>query len=299
VGAARSGTTSLYEYLGSVPGVYIAPIKEPHYFAPSISEDNRVAKFVTHDTSQYLSLYQGVKNESAIGEASASYLWDVESPKAIHDVVPDARIIIILRDPIERAFSHYLMSVHQRQETLPFYDAMQNDYRRSDKGYFASHLYVDLGLYSEQVKRHLDTFGPEHVKILMFEDFIKDTQAAVNDVLQFLGLKAYVPSNIGAVYDPYVNPTKRTRMISRLSKIAFGSRTAHMARDVLKTARRSKANDSLSAKDIRIQKLLQPTYKSSAPEDGRLYLQDIYWADVLKLKSILGRASVPWHNFME
>gem|GEM_PF-1744926 len=298
MGAARSGTTSLYEYLGSVPGVYVAPIKEPHYFAPSVSENNRIARFVTHDKSQYLSLYKDVKNESAIGEASASYLWDVESPKAIHDVVPDARIIIILRDPIQRAFSHYLMSVRQRQETLPFYDAMENDYKRSDKGYFVSHLYVDLGLYSQQVTRHLDTFGPEHVKILMFEEFIKDTKAAVNDVLQFLGLEPYVPSNIGAVYDPYLNPTKRTRMISRLSKLAFGSRTASMARDVLKTARRTRKN-SASAKDSLVQKLLQATYKSAAPEDGIRYLQEIYRHDVAKLKSIIGRSSVPWPNFME
>jgi hypothetical protein len=298
VGAARSGTTSLYEYLGSVPGVYVAPIKEPHYFAPSVSENNRIARFVTHDKSQYLSLYKDVKNESAIGEASASYLWDVESPKAIHDVVPDARIIIILRDPIQRAFSHYLMSVRQRQETLPFYDAMENDYKRSDKGYFVSHLYVDLGLYSQQVTRHLDTFGHEHVKILMFEEFIKDTKAAVNDVLQFLGLEPYVPSNIGAVYDPYLNPTKRTRMISRLSELAFGSRTVSMARDVLKTARRTRKNSS-SAKDSLVQKLLQATYKSAAPEDGTRYLQEIYRHDVAKLKSIIGRSSVPWPNFME
>ena len=73
MGAARSGTTSLYEYLGSVPGVYVAPIKEPHYFAPSLSENNRVARYVTHDKNQYLSLYKDVKNEEAIGEASASY----------------------------------------------------------------------------------------------------------------------------------------------------------------------------------------------------------------------------------
>ncbi|MDP9288761.1 MAG: hypothetical protein M3P08_11265 [Thermoproteota archaeon] len=100
---------------------------------------------------------------------------------------------------------------------MPFYDAIENDYKRSDKCYFASHLYVDLGLYSEQVRRVPDTFGPDHVTILTFEEFIKDMQAAVNEVLNFLGLEPYVPRNMGAVYDPSVNPTKRTRMISRLS----------------------------------------------------------------------------------
>lgn len=76
----------------------------------------------------------------------------------------------------------------------------------------------------EQVRRVPDPFGPEHVTILTFEEFIKDTQAAVNEVLNFLGLEPYVPSNIEEVYDPHLNPTTRTRMISRLSKIAFGPR---------------------------------------------------------------------------
>lgn len=69
----------------------------------------------------------------------------------------------------------------------------------------------------------------------MFEEFIKDTQAVVSDVLEFLGLGPYVPSNIGTVYDPYLNPTKRTRMVSRLSKIAFHSKTTDMAYEFLKT----------------------------------------------------------------
>jgi hypothetical protein len=190
------------------------------------------------------------------------------------------------------------MSVRQRQETLPFYDAIHKDYTRSDKGYFVSHLYVDLGLYGEQLRRYLNTFGPKNVKILMFEEFIKDTQAAVSDVLQFLGLETYVPSNLGTVYDPYLNPTKRTRMVSRLSKIAFHSQTTDMAHEILKTARRAVRKNSDPTKASHAQELLKSTYKSAVPEDGGIYLNEIYRNDVIKLKSILGR-SVPWPNFME
>lgn len=257
-----------------------------------------ISRFVTHDKSQYLNLFKNVKNQEAIGEASASYLWDIQSPKAIHDVVPNARIILILRDPVERAFSHYLMSVRQRQEILPFYDAIDKDYKRSDKGYFISHLYVDLGLYSEQLRRYLDTFGPKNVKILIFEEFIKDTKAAVNDVLEFLGLQPYEPSNIDTVYDPYLNPTKRTRMVSRLSKIAFPSKATDMAHELLKTARRAVGKNSHPTNDGRVQELLKATYVSAVPEDGKIYLKQIYRNDVIKLKSTLGR-SVPWPNFME
>lgn len=283
--------------MGAVPGVYIASVKEPHYFAPSVSENNRFSRFVTHDKNQYLSLYKDVKEEVAIGEASASYLWDVQSPDAIHNLLADARIIMILRDPVERAFSQYLMSVRQRDETLPFYDAIEKDYNRSDKGYFVSHLYVELGLYSEQVRRYLDTFGPKQVKILIFQEFIKDTQAAVNDVLQFLGLDPYRPTNITEVYDPYLNPTRRSRIISHVSKLSFHSRGASMARRAFKTASRTMRKNSLASNNARAQKLLQASYRSAVPEDGRAYLKDIYHGDVAKLRSIVGR-SLPWPNFM-
>src|ERR1051325_186535 len=105
VGAARSGTTSLYEYLSQAHSIYMSPIKEPHFFAPNArsSQYSRVIR----DWYEYLKLFDHVKNEIAIGEASPSYLWDHESPTFIQRTIPQARIIILLRDPIKRAFSHY------------------------------------------------------------------------------------------------------------------------------------------------------------------------------------------------
>jgi hypothetical protein len=297
VGAARSGTTSLYEYLGRVPRVFIAPVKEPHYFAPSVSENNAISRFVTHDRKQYLELFKNVKNEDAIGEASASYLWDIQSPKAIHDAVPDARIIMILRDPIERAFSHYLMSVRQKEETLPFYDAIEKDYKSSEKGYFISHLYVELGLYAEQIGRYIETFGFKNIKVLIFEDFIKEPQTAVNDVLEFLGLEPYRPANIGKVYDPYLNSTNRRRSISLLSRFVFRSKTADKANEIFKTATTMTSKNSQTDKDSRAQQILRTTYASAVPEDGKRYLKEVYHKDVTNVISILGK-SVPWPNFI-
>ena len=122
-------------------------------------------------------------------------LRDVQSPKAIHDVVPNARIIMILRDPVERSFSH--------DKNRKFYHLMIQS-TRTTKGQIRDTLFListsELGLYGEQLRRYLDTFGPKNVKILLFEEFIKDTQATVSDVLEFLGLGPSVPSNIETVY---------------------------------------------------------------------------------------------------
>jgi hypothetical protein len=304
VGAARSGTTSLYEYLGRVPGVYMPTVKEPHYFAPSVPENNHISRFVTHDKTKYLSLYKDVKDEPAVGDASPSYLVDVDSPKAIHSIVPDARIIMILRDPIERAFSHYLMNVRERWETLPFYDAIQKDYTRSQKGYFVSHLYVETGFYSGQVERYLRTFGSSRVKILIFEEFIKDTEAAVKDVLEFLGLPMFIPSNAKMVYNPHSHPIERGQLVRRISKIALRSKTSARVREGLRTVLpnsswRAIRKKFLPVKDSLTQDVvLKTSCKPNIPENARVFLQKLYNEDVVKLKLILGR-ELSWNNFME
>src|ERR1700693_2394465 len=181
VGAPKAGTTSLYEYLRRVPGVYMSPIKEPHYF--------NTIKIVTvsalppiRDKAKYLSLFQGVKDEVAIGEATAAYLRDPETPKRIRDVVPDARIVMILRDPVERAFSHYLAYIREGSEPLSFQEALRKDLKQD--------AYLAPGFYAQQVKRYLDAFGSERVKMLIFEEFIHDTNGAVSDVLKFLGVNS-------------------------------------------------------------------------------------------------------------
>ena len=81
--------------------------------------------------SEYLKLYDNVRDEIAIGDASASYLWSKDTPQLIHETIPEARIIMILRDPTEKAFSHYLMHLRDGSETnLSFYDALKLDYDR-------------------------------------------------------------------------------------------------------------------------------------------------------------------------
>ena len=94
VGAQRAGTTSIYEYLKGAKGVYMSPKKEPHYFSPSAQKQSKKFDDPTLEREKYLGLFRGVTDEIAIGEASPSYLWDPDSPKLIHDAIPDARIII-------------------------------------------------------------------------------------------------------------------------------------------------------------------------------------------------------------
>ena len=108
VGAPKAGTTSMYEYLKNVPGIYMSAIKEPNYFSINTVPDNHPVLKPIRDKMKYLSLFDDVTNEKIIGEASPDYLPDPDAPHLIHQVAPHAHIVIILRDPVERAFSDYL-----------------------------------------------------------------------------------------------------------------------------------------------------------------------------------------------
>ena len=121
-GAPRSGTYSIYEYLNLMNTVFMCPTKEPNYFAPSINDAKMLSNPI-RDKNEYLKLFKNVKNEKEIGETSPTYLWDPKSPEFIHKTIPNAKIIFILRNPIERSFSHYLNGIGLGYETNSFIDS--------------------------------------------------------------------------------------------------------------------------------------------------------------------------------
>ena len=144
-------------------------LKEPHYFSNfrPYSEmpfpHPRVG-----DEASYLKLFSQAAGHKAIGEASSSYLCGDGVAERIHSTVPHAKIVLVLRDPIGRAYSQYLMDVREGWQPLPFYEALIEDWNRPVKGWGVSHMYVEPGLYRDQVAHYLDVFGPKQVLVLLF-----------------------------------------------------------------------------------------------------------------------------------
>ena len=204
VGAANSGTTSLYACLKQHPEVFLPALKEPHFFAqvrPSF-EQRYLRTYVTEEKA-YLKLFRRGAGYRAIGEASPSYLFDAVAPLRIRRVVPHAKIVILLRDPVERAHSHYLMDLREGVQDKHFYEAVEEDWHRSQKGWGRSHLYVELGLYAEQVDRYVNTFGSEQVLVLMFEELTRASQngkSALAKVLRFLDVDVSCLDRIDTSY---------------------------------------------------------------------------------------------------
>lgn len=209
VGAAKAGTTSIYNYLAKHKQVYMSPIKEPHHFTSDMDTEHfrenykpvmnknltayldgdmkeEVFQAYIREWTQYVKLFKNVKDEKAIGEVSNSYLFSTTAAKNIHDKIPDAKIIIVLRNPIDRAFSHFIMDLRLGYAQPPFIDALKKDMALPIKGWAISNLYVEIGLYYQQVKRYMELFPREQLHIILFDDLKKDTTKEMKKIFSFI-----------------------------------------------------------------------------------------------------------------
>jgi hypothetical protein len=282
VGARKCATTSLYFYLKSIPGVYMSPVKELFYFAPNAVKGDLWD--VIRDKKEYLGFFKNAKGHIAIGEGTPIYLWDPDAPKLIHQTVPYARIVMSLRDPVERAYSQYLMSTKFTGRKSSFYDELMRSYKNQEKVYGRSGLLVELGMYYQQVRRYFDIFGREQVKVLIFEELVQDPTKYVNEVLAFLGIN-YKATEIRGHYNPDSVPRSSLSVWPfvflrwlRTKNIKF-YKILHLAPAV-----------------YQVEKILFKTRERPKIDPKAVkFLQEIYYDDVLNLESLLGR-SLPWHT---
>jgi len=192
IGAAKCGTTALYEYLSQHPDVFMSPVKEPRFFAlegeplhfggPDAEVTNEVS---INELDTYLSLFEGVRDEQAIGEASPLYLYHPRAPQRIKHYIPNVKMIAILRDPVERAFSGYVMNVMHGREKMSFEDAVQNEPQRISENWIWGR-YMDVGRYTTQLERYYRHFHREQLRIYLYEDLKTDAAGLMRDVFTYL-----------------------------------------------------------------------------------------------------------------
>lgn len=191
VGAARAGTTTLFELLSRHPGIFIPKRKECRYF--SCMPGNFVmpgppyAMNIIQSQEEYRALFNMAGPGQLRGDISPDYLYFHENaaPKILNEINAQIPIIIVLRNPIDRAYSHYLHHVHGGRENLTFTDALNAEQERRTANWAWGWNYVNIGLYSGQVKAYVDSF--ERVLLLLFERDVVMGQAG-EKILNFLNL---------------------------------------------------------------------------------------------------------------
>lgn len=182
LGAQKSGTTSLHHALDNHSEVYVSNPKEISFF----NKDENYALGI----EWYASFFNKWKNEKVAGESTPSYLWDEKVPMRIKQTLPQAKFIILLRNPVDRAYSAYWYALIGGDETLSFEQALEAEPIRSEKGAairgFSS--YVDRGLYAAHIKRFFNHFPLDQFLILIAEEYKKNPQKTLLDVTRFLDI---------------------------------------------------------------------------------------------------------------
>jgi hypothetical protein len=197
VGAAKAGTTSLYHYLKQHPQVFMSEVKETNFFVfegqkldfQGPRDMEFVREFSITSFDNYQKLFQKADGALAVGEVSPQYLYDPTAAANIYSEIPDVRLIAILRNPIDRAYSSFLMMRRDGREPLrSFSRAIQHEQNRKEQNWEYIWRYIEVGFYSNQLSRYYDLFKKDQILILFYEEFELDPVMFTKKIFKFIGV---------------------------------------------------------------------------------------------------------------
>ncbi len=220
VGKPKSGTTALFEFLKQHPSIFLPQFKEPHYFANLNYLPEKLKSRYPLTEKEYLTLFSEAKAEQICGEASTGYLYSSVAAQNIHAFAPDAKIIIIIREPIDFLQSLHLQLLKNRYgETVKdFQKAFALESTRKKGKNIPSQCILPEGLYyservkyRDQIKRFYKYFSKEQIKIIIYDDWKKDNVKIYQDILAFL--------EVDPTFIPIISNYNKGRKVARFKKI--------------------------------------------------------------------------------
>lgn len=289
IGAAKAGTSSIHNYLKQHPDIFLSPTKEPRFFAFDAREtkqdrpwDHLWADRLVVTIDAYERLFDDVSGERAIGESSTIYLASQHAASRIKHHVPNAKLIASLRNPIDRAYSHYQMCRDLGLEPLgTFEEAISAEESRSTPGLIQPWNYLRRGLYFHQLRGYLEHLDRDQLKIVLFEDLNRDPDDMLADFCSFLGVDdsfefdTSKQSNVARQY--------RSRRIGRMIS------SANRAKRFVPPRLRGQARGVFRG----LERLNQGS-RAPMKQQTRRALAEHYAEDVASLETILDRDLSHW-----
>jgi len=208
IGAGQCGTTSLYNYLIQHPNIYPSSKKEINFF--DYNFDKCISWYKLHFPTKFQKFFktQICKKNFLTGEATPHYLFNPLAPKRVQKTLPKIKLIVILRNPVDRAYSHYSKDVVLGRQTLSFTEILnhedkavvnsihENNNKVSKSFNLWNSLYLGRGIYVDQLKRWMDIFPPQQFLILKSEDLNIDLHKTLNKVFEFLNIGTFEVKNV-------------------------------------------------------------------------------------------------------
>jgi hypothetical protein len=229
VGHPKCGTSALYYYLKQHPDIFMPYVKEPSYFADDVNTFLLISFPELRTLKGYLSLFKDARDQKVVGEASPSYLCSKTAAKRIYEFNPDAKIIMVIREPVSFLYDHHTELLKAR--ALPFevesnFEKALNleDSRKSGKNIPPNCIepallfYSDIIKYTEQIKRYLKYFPRKNVKIIIYEDFRKDNLKTLKEILEFIGVDSGFNFELAEINTPV---SVKNRFFKRIIDIPY------------------------------------------------------------------------------
>lgn len=289
-GVQKAGTTSIYSYLKQHPQVFMSPRKETDFFCRDLSvpipaDESRLTRGGRQrilTIEDYEALFARATDEVAIGEASPNYLFAHENAASgIKKYVPDAKLIAILRNPVERAYSDYLMHVRQvvgnrKPLALQVKESAQS-----------SHTLLK-GRYYEGVKHFLETFGAEQVKIFLYDELRQDSVGLMRQIYEFIGVDPSFEADTGKKQQTAQVPKNQSIHQLLQTNNPVRSLAGSILRKVMPEEKRQKLRSRLIAANSAGKEELP-----LSAEDRQL-LEVYYREDVRQLQDLIDRDLSGW-----
>ncbi|HEX8121632.1 MAG TPA: sulfotransferase [Solirubrobacteraceae bacterium] len=289
IGAGRSGTTSLHDYLGQHPDVFMSPVKEPRYFdfmdgASPLPPRGPFGDWIRHNAiftrDAYEAQFAGGVGAVARGESSPSYLTNPVVPARVRSVLPDARLIAILRNPVERAYASYL---GRRRDGTTRARTFEDELLREERDAAAPPPYSRLiayGRYHRHLSRWREHFPAEHLRVHLTEDLRDEPERVLADLFAFVGVDpAFVPDVTGQ--------SGRTGIV-RNPVLRIAWERSERARSRLRPALPARLRDAAYAR------VMHDLVRPEMPPQTRARLVEAFRPDVLALQELLGRDLSHW-----
>lgn len=300
IGAAKCGTTTVDAMLRMHPEIYMSPIKEPNYFSTDIDPARFNDFYREHNTgdteayfnsgelpqkhldfirdrSQYDRLFETDKSVKWLGESSTSYLYSSVAADNVYGEFPDAKIIVCLRDPVERLKSHLKMALQGGYITSADDRQIENDLNRPDQGWGISELFLPLGMYGEQLNRWYDLFPSSSVHVIFFDEIRNDQQKVWQDLCAFLNVSIFA-------HDSTVHENKSgIPRYPRLNAALKGSGGIKAVFDRMPESWKNRLKSGWHDRDAKVE---------IDEERWRAY----YQSDIDRLEKLIGRSLDQWKN---
>lgn len=285
-GVQKAGTTSIYNYLNQHPQVYMSPVKETNFWSRGSKDiesnrtPNKPNKILTIE--QYAQLFDNVKDEIAIGEASPNYLLHYQiSSELIHQHLPQVKLIAILRDPSERAYSDYLMNIR---------DAKYRGRTITEQLKYSSHKSHVLrkGLYYQPLKHYIEKFGQDQIRVYLYDDLCKSPIKFMQNMYEFL--------EVDQTFSPDMTRKAQEGKLPKNQALNNLLRTQNPIRKAAATALKTffpiEVRQKIRSRILELNLIDKKQLNLSAEE--RKLLVDFYRDDILKLQELIDRDLSAW-----